>query len=98
MARHIELLLLKNIEHLGIVDVVRVSAAPRATCSRTVAEVPTTSASRCWKRTGQGPASGLARSAREELLERMVEVTLATTRSTTTRSPLLQTQQDICDA
>lgn len=105
MARHIELLLLKNIEHLGIVgDVVRVKRgyARNYLLPHGFAEVPTPSRIAMLEEDRAKALAELAglRSAREELLERMVEVTLTLTRSCNDQGVLYGsvTQRDICDA
>lgn len=105
MARHIELLLLKNIEHLGIVgDVVRVKRgyARNYLLPHGIAEVPTPSRITMLEADRSKALSELAhlRSAREELLESMVEVTLTMTRSCNDQGALYGsvTQRDICDA
>ena len=105
MARHIELLLLKNIEHLGIVgDVVRVKRgyARNYLLPHGFAEVPTASRVAMLEEDRAKALADLAslRSAREELLERMVEVTLTMTRSCNDQGVLYGsvTQRDICDA
>ena len=105
MARHIELLLLKNIEHLGIVgDVVRVKRgyARNYLIPHGFAEVPTASRVAMLEEDRAVALAELAslRSAREELLERMVEVTLTMTRSCNDQGVLYGsvTQRDICDA
>ena len=105
MARHIELLLLKNIEHLGIVgDVVRVKRgyARNYLLPHGYAEVPTPSRIEMLEEDRAKALSELAhvRSAREELLDRMVDVTLTLTRSCNDQGVLYGsvTQRDICDA
>lgn len=105
MARHIELLLLKNIEHLGIVgDVVRVKRgyARNYLLPHGFAEIPTQSRIAMLEEDRAKALAELAglRSAREELLERMVEVTLTLTRSCNDQGVLYGsvTQRDICDA
>ncbi|HBZ97155.1 MAG TPA: 50S ribosomal protein L9 [Phycisphaerales bacterium] len=105
MARHIELLLLKNIEHLGIVgDVVRVKRgyARNYLLPHGFAEVPTASRIAMLEEDRAKAMAELAslRSARENLLEQMVEVTLTLTRSCNDQGVLYGsvTQRDICDA
>ena len=105
MARHIELLLLKNIEHLGIVgDVVRVKRgyARNYLIPHGFAEVPTASRIAMLEEDRAKAMAELAslRSARENLLEQMVEVTLTLTRSCNDQGVLYGsvTQRDICDA
>ena len=105
MARHIELLLLKNIEHLGIVgDVVRVKRgyARNYLLPHGFAEVPTASRIEMLEEDRAKAMAELAslRSARENLLEQMVEVTLTLTRSCNDQGVLYGsvTQRDICDA
>jgi len=105
MARHIELLLLKNIDHLGIVgDVVRVKKgyARNYLLPHGIAEIPTPTRIAMLEEDRAKALAELAhlRSAREELLESMVDVTLTLTRSCNDQGALYGsvTQRDICDA
>lgn len=105
MAKHIELLLLKNIEHLGIVgDVVRVKRgyARNYLVPHGYAEVPTPTRIKSLESDRAEALTELnrVRQAREELLEQMVEVTLTLTRSCNDQGVLYGsvTQRDICDA
>jgi large subunit ribosomal protein L9 len=96
---------LKNIEHLGIVgDVVRVRSgyARNYLLPHGFAEVPTPSRIASLEEDRSKALSELAhlRSAREELLERMDDITLTMTRSCNDHGVLYGsvTQRDICDA
>ncbi|MEM7229928.1 MAG: 50S ribosomal protein L9 [Planctomycetota bacterium] len=104
MARNIELLLLENVENLGIVgDVVRVKAgyARNFLLPLELAEPPTAEKIESLKeRRAAAEAKVKAlRSAREELLGRMEEITLTLVRSTNDQGVLYGsvTQRDIAD-
>ncbi len=105
MAKRIELLLLKNIEHLGIVgDVVRVKTgyARNYLLPHGYAEAPTQRRIDSLEAERAEALSDLAslREARVELLARMEEVQLTMTRSCNDQGVLYGsvTQRDICDA
>ena len=105
MAKHVELLLLNNIEHLGIVgDVVRVKKgyARNYLLPHGYAEIP--SQRRIDSLEAERAAAlaelGKLRDARQELLDRMQEITLTLVRSCNDQGVLYGsvTQRDICDA
>jgi large subunit ribosomal protein L9 len=105
MAKHIELLLLNNIEHLGIIgDVVRVKLgyARNFLLPHGYAEVP--SQKRIDSLESERAAAlqelGKLREARQELLGRMEDITLTLIRSCNDQGVLYGsvTQRDICDA
>jgi large subunit ribosomal protein L9 len=105
MAKHVELLLLNNIEHLGIVgDVVRVKKgyARNYLLPHGYAEVPSQRRIDSLETERAAALSELAklRDARQELLERMQEITLTLVRSCNDQGVLYGsvTQRDICDA
>jgi len=105
MAKRIELLLLKNIEHLGIVgDVVRVKMghARNYLLPHGFAEKPTQRRIDSLEAERSEALSDLAslREARVELIGRMEEVQLTMTRSCNDQGVLYGsvTQRDICDA
>ena len=104
MAKHIELLLLNNIEHLGIVgDVVRVKTgyARNFLLPHGYAEVP--SQRRIESLEAERAVAlqelGKLREARQELLARMEDITLTLVRSCNDQGVLYGsvTQRDICD-
>jgi large subunit ribosomal protein L9 len=105
MAKHIELLLLNNIEHLGIIgDVVRVKLgyARNFLLPHGYAEVP--SQKRIDSLESERAAAlqelGKLREARQELLGRMEDMTHTLNRSCNDQGVLYGsvTQRDICDA
>ena len=105
MAKHIELLLLNNIEHLGIVgDVVRVKKgyARNYLLPHGYAEVPSQRRIDSLEVERAAALSELAkrRDARQELVERMQDITLTLVRSCNDQGVLYGsvTQRDICDA
>ena len=104
MAKHVELLLLNNIEHLGIVgDVVRVKTgyARNFLLPHGYAEVP--SQRRIESLEAERAVAleelGKLREARQELLARMEDITLTLIRSCNDQGVLYGsvTQRDICD-
>ena len=105
MAKHVELLLLNNIEHLGIVgDVVRVKKgyARNYLLPHGYAEVPSQRRIESLEAERAEALSELAklRDARQELLDRMQDITLTLVRSCNDQGVLYGsvTQRDICDA
>jgi len=105
MAKHIELLLLKNIEHLGIVgDVVRVKMgyARNYLLPHGYAETPSPKRIDSLEVQRAEALTELARlrEARQELLDRMEDITLTLIRSCNDQGVLYGsvTQRDICDA
>ncbi len=105
MAKHIELLLLNNIEHLGIIgDVVRVKLgyARNFLLPHGYAEVPSQKRidSLESERAVALQELGKLREARQELLGRMEDITLTLIRSCNDQGVLYGsvTQRDICDA
>lgn len=105
MAKHVELLLLNNIEHLGIVgDVVRVKKgyARNYLLPHGYAEIPSQRRIDSLEAERAAALSELAklRDARQELLDRMQEITLTLVRSCNDQGVLYGsvTQRDICDA
>ena len=105
MAKHVELLLLNNIEHLGIVgDVVRVKKgyARNYLLPHGYAEVPSQRRIESLEAQRAEALSELAklRDARQELLDRMQDITLTLVRSCNDQGVLYGsvTQRDICDA
>lgn len=105
MAKHVELLLLNNIEHLGIVgDVVRVKKgyARNYLLPHGYAEIPSQRRIDSLEAERAAALTELAklRDARQELLDRMQEITLTLVRSCNDQGVLYGsvTQRDICDA
>ena len=104
MAKHIELLLLRTVENLGIVgDIVKVKPgfARNYLLPQQLAEFPTPSKIESLKeQRAQAQAElGRLRSAREELLSRMQEVTITLVRSCNDKGVLYGsvTQRDLAD-
>lgn len=105
MARHLELLLLKNVENLGIVgDTVKVRPgyARNFLLPMNLADVPTPSRIEALKEERAKAQAEVARlrSAREELHSRMEDVTVTIQRSCNDQGVLYGsvTQRDIADA